>query len=160
MQSPDWQVPTQDPHVLKVREENRHQDIRWQEEALWGRLGCSIYWAPGEDMEGEDGWMDRKGKMYNHALFPVVKKFSHCNCSQASQVVRREARQEVRGARVSWWRGRGWRWRPARRRWWRGRGRRGGGGRGGVKRSNIQHCYVYQTHFPLLILKYKKVIRS
>ena len=51
--------------------------------------------------EKMDEWTGRAKCMYNQAIFPVVKIFTHCNCSQASQVVWREARQEVRGARVS-----------------------------------------------------------
>ena len=60
VKSSDWQVSTQDQDVLQVWEENRHQDLWWQEEAVWGRLGCSVCRASWEILEREDGWMDWK----------------------------------------------------------------------------------------------------
>merc|ERR1711988_1933206 len=58
----DREVSSQDPDVLQVRETYGHQDIRRQEEALRGRLGRPLRRAPGEDLEGEDGRMDRQGE--------------------------------------------------------------------------------------------------
>merc|ERR1712110_962168 len=62
--------PPHDPHVLQVREEDRHQDLRGQEEAVRGWLG--------RHPEGE------------------VRRVVQEAFQEAAQVVRREARQEGR----------------------------------------------------------------
>merc|ERR1712192_112860 len=68
--------PPHDPHVLQVREEDRHQDLRGQEEAVRGRLGGHPCRVPGRHLEGE------------------VRRVVQEAFQEASQVVRREARQE------------------------------------------------------------------
>merc|ERR1719220_2351116 len=105
-----WQVPPHDPHVLQVREEDRHQDLRGQEEVVRGWLGGHSCRVLGRHLEGE--------------VRGVVQEAFQ----EAAQVVRREAWQE--GWRCPHSRGGGG--------WWRGgccRGgvRRGGRGGGGVR---------------------------
>merc|ERR1719361_2291473 len=86
---PCWQVPPHDPHVLQVREEDRHQDLRGQEEAVRGWLGGHPCRVPGRHLERE------------------VRRVVQEAFQEAAQVVRREARQE--GWRCSHTRGRrGW----------------------------------------------------
>merc|ERR1712080_695851 len=50
---PCRKVPPHDPHVLQVREEDRHQDLRGQEEVVRGRLGGHPCRVPGRHLEGE-----------------------------------------------------------------------------------------------------------